>query len=404
MSERVLFVPGRVELFGKHVDYGGGPSLTCAVDLGITARVSAIDAPVIDLEDRKTGRRARVPLRQDARPGGAHGGTYIAAVARRLARDFGPLRRGVHIESESTLPRSAGLSSSSAFVTMLVLAASETNALSEREDWQQWLGTPLALAEYCGAIEMGAAFGPWPGERGVGTRGGAQDHVAILCNRGGHAGAFSYLPATLVGEAHFPERWALLVAVSGVRATKTGGAQKDYNRAADLLRGLLSHWNRESGRSDASLASALASDAAAPERLLRIAELSAEASRAVARLAQFRRETEHTVPAALAAISAADGVALGHCAVESQQGAETALGNQVPETEFLTRAAMASGAHASCAFGAGFGGSVWAIAEEDAAAAMLDEWKQRYARAFPARAAKSEWMRVQPGDGARWTQ
>ena len=34
---RRLFVPGRIELFGKHVDYGGGPSLTCAIGEGITA-------------------------------------------------------------------------------------------------------------------------------------------------------------------------------------------------------------------------------------------------------------------------------------------------------------------------------------------------------------------------------
>ena len=28
------FVPGRIELFGKHTDYAGGRSLVCAVDRG----------------------------------------------------------------------------------------------------------------------------------------------------------------------------------------------------------------------------------------------------------------------------------------------------------------------------------------------------------------------------------
>lgn len=399
---RTLFVPGRIEFVGKHVDYGGGTSLTCAIDQGITAEVEPVDAAVIDLEDTLTGRRARVPLVRDARPGGAHGGTYVAAVARRLARDFAPLKVGARVVSSSTLPRSAGLSSSSAFVTLLTLALAEANDLTSRAEWREHLGTRLALAEYCGAIETGAAFGPWAGERGVGTRGGAQDHVAILCNDAGMIGAYSYLPATLVGQATFPAHWALLVAVSGVKATKTGGAQADYNRAADLLHGLLKRWNAATGRADCSLAAAISSSPKATAALERLARNEPDAPALVARLAQFRAESERVVPGALAAISGADGAALGRFAVESQQGAETALGNQVNETAFLSRAAMAAGAHAASAFGAGFGGAVWAVADKNAAADVLGRWRELYARAFPQRAAKSDWLTVAPSDGVRW--
>lgn len=399
---RRLFVPGRIELFGKHVDYGGGPSLTCAIEEGITAEVTPIDTPIIDLEDTRTGRRARIPIRRDARPGGAHGGTYVAAVARRLARDFAPLRRGVHVLTSSTLPRSAGLSSSSAFVTMLTLAVAEANGLEERREWQQHLGDRLALAEYCGAIEMGAPFGPWDGERGVGTRGGAQDHVAILCNSAGMVGAFRYLPASLMGQATFPRHWQLLVAVSGVRATKTGGAQKDYNRAADLLRGLAQRWNEHTGRRDPSLGAVFTLGPEAVARLEQLVQSSGEATALAARVTQFRRETECVVPGALAAISAADGEALGRWSVESQQGAELALGNQVPETMFLARSALASGAYAASAFGAGFGGAVWAVAEISQADEIRDRWRAEYARAFPARAAKSEWLALAPSAGVQW--
>lgn len=399
---RRLFVPGRIELFGKHVDYGGGVSMTCAINEGITAEVETLDVAVIDLEDGRTGRRARVPLRRDARPGGAHGGTYIAAVARRLARDFGPLKQGVRVVSESTLPRSAGLSSSSAFVTMLTMAVAEANELTERPEWRQYLGDQLALAEYCGAVETGGAFGPWSGERGVGTRGGAQDHVAILCNTAGRVGAYGYLPATLIGEATFPMSWALLVAVSGVRATKTGGAQADYNRAADLVHDLLARWNAAARRDDRSLAAALGSAPDAPARMELLASRSNDAPLLMARLAQFQRETTRVVPGALAAISSADGETLGRWAVESQQGAELALRNQVPETSFLARAAMASGAHAASAFGAGFGGAVWAVCDAAQADAVRERWRAAYARAFPARAGKSEWLQLAPSDGVRW--
>ena len=46
---REYFVPGRVELVGKHVDYAGGRSLTIATELAIHARAAAIDEPVIRL-------------------------------------------------------------------------------------------------------------------------------------------------------------------------------------------------------------------------------------------------------------------------------------------------------------------------------------------------------------------
>jgi len=403
-ASRQLFVPGRIELFGKHVDYGGGTSLTCATDEGITATVDVIDVPVIDLEDSRTGRRARMPLHRDARPGAGHGGTYVAAVARRLARDFGPLKSGVRVVSASTLPRSAGLSSSSAFVTLLTLALAEANQLTERDEWRAHLGTRLALAEYCGAIETGAAFEPWPGERGVGTRGGAQDHVAILCNDAGMVGAFSYLPATLVGQATFPAKWAILVAVSGVRATKTGGAQGDYNRAADLIHGLLRTWNAATGREDSSLVAAMRSGNGAKDHLAHLARTGPDGPVLSARLDQFVAETERVVPCALAAISSADGVALGRLGVESQQGAEVALANQVPETSFLARAALAAGAHASSAFGAGFGGSVWAICDATMANVVLRDWRALYASSFPARAPRAEWRVLRPGASVRWLE
>ena len=402
MTARTIFVPGRIELFGKHVDYGGGPSLTCAIGEGITAEFEPITRPVIEIEDLTTGRHARIAIRRDASAGGAHGGTYVAAVARRLARDFAPLKSGVRIRSQSTLPRSSGLSSSSAFVTMLVIAVAEANKLPERRAWRDHLGTSLALAEYCGAVEMGAPFGPWAGERGVGTRGGAQDHVAIVCNVADAVGAYRYLPAERMGRAAFPAHWSIVVGVSGVRATKTGGALEDYNRASDVLRHLLELWNASVGRADQSLGSALRSSAGAPARLEALARNAHDAPWFLARIEQFRAETERIVPQALVAFETADAGLLGRLAVESQQRAETALRNQIPETMFLARAAMAAGAHGATAFGAGFGGAVWAVVDTAAAADVTMRWQDSYAKAFPQRAGKAEWILARPGAGVQW--
>jgi galactokinase len=399
-----LFVPGRIELFGKHVDYAGGPSLTCAIGEGITAEIEPLAAPVLEVTDTTTGRAARVPLRRDARPGGAHGGTYVAAVVRRLCRDFGPLRTGARVRTTSSLPRSAGLSSSSAFITLLTIALAEVNGLRERPAWKAHIRTALELAEYCGAVEMGGPFGDGfsAGERGVGTRGGAQDHVAILCNEAEKVGAFSYLPAGVVGRATFPAHWCILVGVSGVRATKTGGARDDYNRASDLVRSLLALWNAATGRADISLAAALASSEDATDRMTRMASATNDAPRYLKRIEQFRAETARIVPAALVAISSGDGAALGRLSVESQQRAECALENQIPETKFLTRAAMDAGAHASTAFGAGFGGAVWAIADAARSGEVRERWSGAYAKAFPGRAGKAAWLDLRPVAGVAW--
>ncbi|HET8771036.1 MAG TPA: galactokinase family protein [Gemmatimonadaceae bacterium] len=400
---RSFFVPGRIELFGKHVDYAGGPSLTCAIDEGITAELEPLSRPVLEVVDAHSGRTAQVPLRRDARTSHANGGAYISAVARRLARDFAPLREGVRVRTTSTLPRSAGLSSSSAFITLLTIAVADANALPERSTWKRNIPTRLALAEYCGAIEMGGPFGAFAGERGVGTRGGAQDHTAILCNEAGTVGAFRYLPAELFGRAPFPAHWRILVAVSGVRATKTGRARDDYNRASDMVRAMLEEWNISQGRADLSLASAVRSSVDARERLRELAAHSNDAPWHLARIEQFLAETERLVPQALAAIGEADGAALGRLAVESQQRAETALRNQVPETMFLARSAMAAGAHAASAFGAGFGGAVWAIVDTQDAADVRARWSAAYAKEFPMRSAKAAWLQVRPGAGVRWT-
>lgn len=397
-----IFVPGRIELFGKHVDYAGGPSLTCAIDEGITAELEPLSRAVLEVVDAHSGRAARVPLRRDARASSANGGAYVAAVARRLARDFAPLREGVRVRTTSTLPRSSGLSSSSAFITMLTIAVAEANALPTRSAWKRNIPTRLALAEYCGAIEMGGPFGSFPGERGVGTRGGAQDHTAILCNEADSVGAFRYLPAELVGRASFPAHWSILVAVSGVRATKTGRARDDYNRASDMARSMLDDWNKATARADISLASALRSSGDAHEHLRYLASHADDAPWRLARLEQFLAETARIVPGALVAISAADGIALGRLAVESQQRAETALRNQVPETMFLARSAMAVGAHAASAFGAGFGGAVWAIADTDRSDEVRSRWSAAYAKEFPARATKAAWLRLRPGAGVDW--
>jgi galactokinase len=402
---RRYVVPGRVELVGKHVDYAGGRSLTCAVDRAITATARALDEPVLSVRDE--GRRGvEVSLAAGARRprGSARWATYVVAVARRFARDFPHARRGVDVVLRSDLPRSAGLSSSSALVVAVATALADANHMEDDARWRDAVPDDLARAEYIGAMETGAPYGPFPGDEGVGARGGAQDHVAIVCGRAESVGQFSYLPARLERRVAWPSGYALAIGVSGVHATKTGNARARYNRVADSTRALVREWNAATGRADATLADALESTPGAGDRLAVLAARGGEqftAEYLVPRLAQFREETETIVPGVADALAARDLDRAGALVDRSMAMAERALHNQVPETIALAREARRLGAVAASAFGAGFGGAVWAMIPATEATAWVDAWRAAYVARFPERGEQAQWLVTRPGPPAR---
>jgi galactokinase len=408
-TTRRYVVPGRVELVGKHVDYAGGRSLTCAADRAITAHARPLDAPVIRVRDLARRGSVEVPLAANAvrTPGTARWSSYVVAVARRFARDFPHARRGVALQVESTLPPSAGLSSSSAFVVATAMALADANRMENDASWHAALPTDVARAEYYGAMETGAPYGTFPGDEGVGVRGGAQDHVAIVCAREQSVGQFSYLPARLERRVPWPDGHSIAIGVSGVTATKTGNARARYNRVSDSTRALVRAWNASTGRADDTLARALASTPDAADRLARLAEHGTEEFDGAylgPRFAQFREETEVVVPGAGDALRDGNLIALGTLVDRSMAMAESALRNQVPETSFLARAARECGAVAASAFGAGFGGAVWAMVRTADEEAFVDDWRAAYLATFPRRTDRALWLVTRPGGAARAEQ
>jgi galactokinase len=405
-STRRYVVPGRVELVGKHVDYAGGRSLTCAVDRAITADASPLDEPLIRVRDASRRGIVQVPLLAgvERTHGTPRWGSYVVAVARRFARDFPNARIGVDLRLKSTLPASAGLSSSSAFVVAVATALANANHMEDDRGWRAIVGDPLARAEYFGAMETGASYGDFPGDAGVGVRGGAQDHVAIVCAHAEQVGQFSYRPARIERYVPWPAEYSIAIGVSGVTATKTGNARARYNRVADSTRALLRAWNAKTGRADDTLADALRSAPDAGDHLARLAGQGVEdfpGDYLGPRFAQFREEIEVIVPGVGDAFRSGDLAALGALVDRSMAMAERALRNQVPETSFLTRAARDRGAAAASAFGAGFGGAVWTMIETATADVFLDGWRAAYVEAFPERREKSQWLVTRPGGPAR---
>jgi len=101
------------------------------------------------------------------------------------------------------------------------------------------------------------------------------------------------------------------------------------------------------------------------------------------RLTHFIAEDARVLPA-LAAFGTADRIQLGELTTASQADAESLLGNQVAETSALASLAREAGGFAASSFGAGFGGSVWALAEASDATEVANRWRESYAARFPA--------------------
>ena len=120
----------------------------------------------------------------------------------------------------------------------------------------------------------------------------------------------------------------------------------------------------------------------------------------IERLGQFIEESTVLIPSAADQLTRRAWSELGATVDRSQDLAERVLGNQVPETVALVRQARTLGAVAASAFGAGFGGSVWALVDRATASAFLDRWQNAYAAAHPGAAAKAVFFLTKPGPGA----
>ena len=402
MGPVAWFVPGRIEVLGKHTDYAGGRSLICAIERGIRIVARA------RIDDRVRIVDAQREATFDSSLRAIHGATmddwfvYPSTVLGRMTRNFPAATRGFDAVFDSDLPSAAGLSSSSALMVAIVLVFAAVNQLESTDEWREALATREALAGYAASIENGQTFGNLEGERGVGTSGGSEDHVAILCGRAATVLQYGFNPIQCEGHVPFPAHLTFAVAASGVVARKTGNAMAQYNRAAKLALRALEHWNSRTLRTDRTLAGAVRNAGVREihELLGRVEDPEFTASELQERIDQFAEESEILVPAGSHQLRSGDVVGFGRTASRSQELAERMLRNQVPETSALVATALDIGAAAASAFGAGFGGSVWALVERDGESDFLKRWESVYGRAFPERIASSLFFLSRPAPGA----
>jgi galactokinase len=402
--QAAFFVPGRIEVLGKHTDYAGGRSLLCAAEQGFCLVARRRPDRRVCVVNAAAGERAEWALDPDVRPLVGDWTNYPATVVRRVARNFPGLTAGADIAFASDLPPASGMSSSSAFMIAVFLALADANDLSSSPLYRSVITSPESLAAYLATIENGRSFGPLAGDRGVGTFGGSEDHTAILCCKPSTLSQYRFGPVNFERDVPMPAGHVFVIAFSGVLAEKTAAAMATYNRASLAAARVLEIWQRASDRPVSTLEHAVAGgpDVADEIRRAVIAARDQEfgTDLLLKRFDQFVLESRRIVPDAGDALEANDLARFGELVDRSQEATEQWLANHVPETVALAREARRIGALAASAFGAGFGGSVWALVAESEARRFAGEWQDAYRSKFPGAAARARFFETCAGPSA----
>jgi len=237
--------PGRVNLIGEHTDYNGLPVFPMAVNRDMAAVFSPrSDRKVVIANTEPDFAERSFDIEQSIPPyPTGDWGNYCKAAVQGLLDYYRRKRRsverfcGFEATIDGDIPIAAGMSSSSALVVLCALIFLESNHLDLHTAPEERLELADLLA--------GA-------ERYVGTQGGGMDQAISLMGRAGHAVKIDFFPLR-TRTAPLPENYAIVVANSTVKATKTAEALDKYNRrpiecrlAAAVLKRIFSeHYGRE---------------------------------------------------------------------------------------------------------------------------------------------------------------
>jgi galactokinase len=166
-------------------------------------------------------------------------------------------------------------------------------------------------------------------------------------------------------------------------AEKTGAAKEKYNRLSLMSQNIVKMFDKE-----LSLAQII------DKYGFEYVKAKLKNQDLINRLTQFYTESYEIIPKVAEHLKLGEIEKIGELIDLSHQNADKLLGNQTPETNFLQANAREIGAVASSAFGAGFGGSVYALVEKNEAEEFMETWKTNYIAKFPE--LKSEFFITKP--------
>lgn len=402
-SPFICRIPGRVNLMGEHLDYNGLPVLPMAIKPSVylafsptnggTIRLSNVEAAIPEATFENGPAIAPSPM--------GDWENYAKAAITGLNQHYSVTTfPGMDVLVGSDLPHSAGLSSSSALVVGFAMAYLAALGYTLDQDLSRLeLAALLANAEHY-----------------VGTAGGGMDQTAILLGEGGCATRINFIPFQ-VEPIPLPDGGTFLVCDSLVKASKTGEALRSYNAGpatCGLLTALIDRHLKESFGEEFSidclgdlwfgplcfnhaevkdLFDAVFSETyRQPEEIARVLGISADElakywldyipfgaeglplqARARHVLTEYYR-----VETGRDALLAGDLGTFGDCMNASHQSCAIDFGISTPELDGLCGLLTQAGCYGARLTGAGFGGSVVALAPAQGADEILDVVRRHY--------------------------
>ena len=338
---RGVFVPGRVNLIGEHIDYHNLPVLPMAMGRGICITYRPSPDATVRAVSVSESTECVFDLSRSERAEAGSWMNYLLA-AKIVAQDGWKIKTGIDAAVASNLPLAAGLSSSSALLAGFTIALLRAN------------GVEPSIPELMSLLPEGEQF--------VGTRGGGMDHAAVLAGHAGCALHVRFAPLRL-SSVPIPVDWRFLVAHSLTKAEKSGAAREKYNALRIAGMGALKKLH-------------LPSYAAALElyECLPLAPLDEMERMVFLHVCQETRRVDE----AIAALQTDNFARFGLLLRQSHESLRNQLRISNTAADMLVETALQAGAAGARMTGAGFGGCVIVLCNAHNVAAVQTALRERY--------------------------
>jgi galactokinase len=350
----LAFAPGRVNLVGEHTDYNDGFVLPMAIDRGIAlafaprvddrVRVHSADVPQTrDLRLADLRHRVSVQPEKTGNRGGWFG--YVAGVAWAML-GAGMQIRGADIALAGDVPMGGGLSSSAA----LEIGIARVLAAVSEIEWD-----PKAVALLAQRAEREFA----------GVACGIMDQLVVAAARDGHA-LFIDCRSLETEDVPLPDGLSVVIFDSGVSRDLASSAYNERRASCERTVDAIQVRHRD-------------------VIALRDADLTMLEEAKPALSAEDYQRARHVIeenprPAAMSAALAAGDLALaGQTMRDSHESLRVLYEVSTPELDALVEAAVAEpGCYGARLTGAGFGGSIVAIADTSAVQSLTASVTEKY--------------------------
>ncbi len=421
----LISVPNRVELLGKHTDYQGGETflLTGPKNFFAISALSKDETTELINADPKLGTtvmKLRKGKPEMLREG--EGSNYTSTVAKRLYNNLlnGGLKPIQNVKSVfvGDIPFGGGTSgSSSKLITDFYIFAS-VNGLLEDNGFKALVlengrkagikmnqegvdDFSLALSMYLAHYENGLGFGDLKGDRGVGTFGGSEDHTAILLGQRGKLLLCRYCPTELLERIDMRGDVQVIVAYSAKVAEKTKDAMAKYNRLSQNASSSVTTLNEINGKNYSLLRDFYPRRSFGEGAKEAYEQLNKRDKRLAERAYQFFMERD-IIEKAVESMKEGDIAGYGKLINESHELSKRYLGNIVQEVDFLQHSANRLGAYGATGFGAGFGGSCYAIVRKSESSDFIQQWEKEYLKKFPQYRKRAQFDKYSASSGCYW--